>query len=102
MENARHRLLVAHDENMAGRPEAASERGSSRLKARRSDRRHEAVHETFLAKAEMLAREKPVARECSKKRKPPNECANTIALFVSNKLPSLGGGETSAGTVTRY
>ena len=30
--------------------------------------------------------------KCSKKRKPPNECANAIALFVSNKLPSLGGG----------
>ena len=50
------------------------------------------MHETFFAKAEMLAREKPVARECSKKRKPLNECANAIALFVSNKLPSLGGG----------
>ena len=65
---------------------------SSRPKARRSDRRHGAVHESFLAKAEMLAREKPVARECSKKRKPPNECANAIALFVSDKLPSFGGG----------
>ena len=66
---------------------------SSRLKARRCDRgRHGAGHEPFLAKANVLAREKPVARERIKKRKPPNECANTIALFVSIKLPSLGGG----------
>ena len=65
---------------------------SSRPKARRSDRRYEAVHETFLAKAEMLAREKPVARECSKKRKPRNECANTNILFVTIKLPSLWRG----------
>ena len=65
---------------------------SSRPKARRSDRRHGAVHETFLAKAELLAREKPVARECSKKRKPPNECANDNILFVTIKLPSLWRG----------
>ena len=46
----------------------------------------------FFAKANVLAREKPVARECSKKRKPRNECANTNILFVTIELPSLWRG----------
>ena len=61
----------------------------SSLKLRRSGARRGVGHELSFARAKVPAREKPVARERSKKRRPRKECANDITLFVlsRNRFP---------------
>ena len=53
----------------------------SSLKLRRSGAQRGVGHELFSTKAKVLAREKPVARECSKKRKP-RKSARTISHYM--------------------
>ena len=62
---------------------------ASSLKLRRSGARRGVGHELSFARAKVPAREKPVARERSKKRRPRKVCANDITLFVlsRNRFP---------------
>ena len=54
---------------------------SSSPRSRRSGRLRGSRHELFSSEAKVLAREKPVARECSKKRKP-RKSARTISHYM--------------------
>ena len=72
-----------------GEAMVGSFRLSSSLELRRGGPQRGVGHELSSARAKVPAREKPVARERSKKRRPRNECANDITLFVlsRNRFP---------------